>query len=301
MARHLLIGNGGAATITAGIVPDTGIVFQADTNAAFHATTETIITSKRFRVMQGTAGANIVSPWITGKNIISVTGTKPVSAVPYTSTVTALNNSNVAGEVDLKFARKGGETPEFFHISVAIPTGKSATQMGVYIFDAYNAAIKPDWLAAVCTKAAGVVTFSGVNSSATWEEPASNFVLIVVGSTVGATSFTALQNQATALSGSGVGYDVLKLEKELQGINFGYYNRVKLPNAPALTAVGTSAYSIITIVATKDGSTSSSINGVDNLIHIDIAMVDDAVLETLQTSINAYFTSAGFATIDATE
>ncbi len=303
MARHLLIGNGGNATIdgTTHLVPDTGIVFQAEDNEVFHATTETVITSPSFRVLQGTAGANIASPWIKGKNIISVTGKQFEAAVANTSTVTAATNSTSGGTVSLKFVRKGGTHAQFFHMSV----GKSAAvttadNLGIAIFNEYNSLVKPDWLAAACTEADGVVTFSGSVPSATWEEGLVDFMVIVEENTFGASTFTAANNVATAKTGIGVGWEVRRLEEELQGIQYGFYDRLKLPNAPALTAVGSSTYSVITIVATKDGSTTSAINGVDNLIEVNIAMLDDAKLETLQTAINAYFTSIDFAVIDVT-
>ena len=305
MARHLLIGTAGAATIdgTTHLVPDGGIVFQAEDNAVF-SSTETVILSPSFRVMQGTAGANIVSPWIRGKNIISITGTKNVPAVAHTATVTATTNSTATGFVNLKFVRKGGTYPEFFHltaeVSVAVTT---ADNIGIAIFNAYNAAVKPDWLAAACTEADALVTFSGAKNSASFSEGLVPFSVILEENTVGTSTFPIVNDVASAVSGSGVGYDILKLEEELQGINNGYYNRVKLPNAPALVAQGAEFYDVITIVATKDGSTSSSINGVDNLIQIDIAMKElgaDTVIDALQTSLNAYGASIGFAAIDAT-
>lgn len=301
MARHLLIGNGGAATITNGLVPDTGIVFQDEGGAAFHATTETVITSPSFRVLQGTAGANIASPWIKGKNIISVTGKLFEDAVANTSTVTAATNSTSGGTVSLKFVRKGGTHAQFFHMSVGISAAvTTADNLGIAIFNEYNSLVKPDWLAAACTEANGVVTFSGSVPSATWEEGLVDFMVIVEENTFGASTFTAANNVATAKAGSGVGWEVRRLEKELHGVQHGFYDRLKMPNEPALAAVGSSSYSVITIVATKDGSTTSAINGVDNLIEINIAMLDDAKLETLQTAINAYFTSIDFATIDVT-
>ena len=304
MARHLLIGTAGAATIdgTTHLVPDGGIVFQAEDNLVFHASAETVLLSPSFRVMQGTAGANIVSPWIRGNNIISITGTKNVPAVAHTATVTATTNSTATGFVNLKFVRKGG-TPEFFHLNTEVSTAvTTADNIGIAIFTAYNAAVKPDWLAAACTEADAVVTFSGAKNSASFSEGLVAFDVIVAENTVGTSTFPIVNDVAAAMSGSGVGYDILKLEEELQGINNGYYNRVKLPNAPALVAQGAAFYDIITIVATKDGSTSSSINGVDNLIQIDIAMKElgaDTVIVALQTALNGYAESIGFADIDA--
>lgn len=304
MARHLLIGNGGAATITDGLVPDTGIALQADDHAVFAASSETVLTSPRFRVLQGTAGANIASPWIQGKNIISITGTMKVDAVANTSTVTAATSSTSGGTVSLKFVRKGGTHAQFFHMSVGISTAvTTADNLGIAIFNEYNSLVKPDWLAAACTEADAVVTFSGSVPSATWEEGLVDFMVIVEENTFGASTFTAANNVATAKAGTGVGWEVRRLEEELQGVQYGFYDRVKLPNAPALTAEGAESYDMIQIVATKDGSTTSAINGVDNLIEINIAMKElgaDTLVDALQAALNSYAASIGFADIDAT-
>tara|TARA_R110002096_G_scaffold154090_2_gene318145 strand:- start:3062 stop:4003 length:942 start_codon:yes stop_codon:yes gene_type:complete len=312
MARHLFIGNGAAAAIVDAtkLATDGCIALQTENNALFSvfvadtSAAETAATSPSFRVVQGTAGNNIVSPWIVGKNIISVTGTMNVAAVAHTAKITATGSSTAAGFVNLKFVRKGGTHPEFFHLTVAAPLAvNTADALGILIFNAYNAASKPDWLATTCTEADALVTFSGAKNSATWEGGLVPFAVILEENTVGTTTFPIVNDFASAVSGTGVGYDLLKLEKEHQGINSGFYNRIFFPNAPATAALGAAAYDIITIVATKDGSTTSSINGVDNLIQIDIAvkeMANDTVIDALQLAINAYTTGLGFAAIDAT-
>ena len=73
------------------------------------------------------------------------------------------------------------------------------------------------------------------------------------------------------------------------GTSHGYYNRVELPNAPTTqTATGTN-YDMYSLVATKDGSSSSQINGVDNLIELNIALkAGDADSVVVENKINAY-------------
>ena len=81
------------------------------------------------------------------------------------------------------------------------------------------------------------------------------------------------------------------------GINYGYYNRIQQPVAPSNTAVNTTGYDMFNIVSTKDGSSSSQIHGVDNLIDLNIAFSSSASaaqLNALQGVLNNYFTSAGF-------
>ena len=54
------------------------------------------------------------------------------------------------------------------------------------------------------------------------------------------------------------------------------------------------------IVATKDGSSSSQINGVDNLIEITIAFDKDtgALTSALEGLLNPYMNSAGFGSVN---
>jgi len=83
------------------------------------------------------------------------------------------------------------------------------------------------------------------------------------------------------------------------GVNYGYYNRVELPIAPSNTAVVGSTYDMYSIVATKDGSTSSQINGVDNLIEINIAMpAGDADGLIFEGKLNPWMNSAGFGSVN---
>ena len=54
------------------------------------------------------------------------------------------------------------------------------------------------------------------------------------------------------------------------------------------------------IVATKDGSSASQINGVDNLIEITIAFDNDtgALTSALEGVLNPYMLSGGFANVN---
>lgn len=77
--------------------------------------------------------------------------------------------------------------------------------------------------------------------------------------------------QTAGLRGYGDGFYVKKMEEEARGVNYGYYNRLELPVTPTQTAVTSDAYDMYHIAATKDGSSSSQINGVDNIIELNIA------------------------------
>ena len=74
------------------------------------------------------------------------------------------------------------------------------------------------------------------------------------------------------------------------GAQYGYYNRIAQPITPASQAVNTNSYNMYVIAATKDGSSSSQINGVDNLIEINVALEDaSANSSVVERKLNGYF------------
>ena len=91
--------------------------------------------------------------------------------------------------------------------------------------------------------------------------------------------------------GSGNGIFVAEMEKINQGINFGYYNRIGQPIPPVSYAVAGTNYDLWHIAATKDGSSSSQIHGVDNLIDITIANTANSGVNALEIEgkLNSYF------------
>ena len=73
------------------------------------------------------------------------------------------------------------------------------------------------------------------------------------------------------------------------GTSHGYYNRLELPNAPTNQVSTNNTYDVYNLVATKDGSSASQINGVDNLIELNIALVaGDADSLVVENKLNAY-------------
>lgn len=304
MARHLLVSDGGTAGISGGIAADNSIALQAE-DAAIFADNETFGTSNSFRILQGTGGANIATPWINGKNIISVTAQPYVAPAAYTVTDTVAGTADNAGTLELKFIWKNAPSPTFFNLSIAT-AAEAHTAADATIKAAYEAAILPDWLNPTCDASAGATAiFSGAirgdvaQSGNVWEFEPAVIDLIVVSFDGGTQTHTASATAGAA--GNGGGHDIVKLEEDLRGIQYGFYDRLKLPNTPALTATATNTYDLIRIVATKDGSTTSAINGVDNLIDVTLAMKvisGDALLDALQTKLNAYTASLGFAGVD---
>ena len=66
--------------------------------------------------------------------------------------------------------------------------------------------------------------------------------------------------------------------------------RGHLPKQPTLESATGTNYDMYSIVSTKDGSSSSQINGVDNLIELNLALVaGDADSAVVEAKLNSYF------------
>ena len=306
MARHLLIGNGGVASVV-NAASETNLAINVQKLSADGPVNmvagDTVADSDSFRIVQGTAGNNVYSPWIKGRNVVNWSGASGAAASPAQATNTIANAAAADGTLVLKFVRTDGPAPEFFSFATEIAAGAAAADTDVTIQTAYAAAIKPDWLATTCTAPGNTNVFSGAvrgdvaQSGNVWEYGPVNFELIVESYDGGTQTHTASKTQAPD-PGIGDGNLVRDMEADLQGISHGYYNRVQLPNAPALTGVAATSYDMYSIVATKDGSTSSSINGVDNLIEINIASTaNNAAGPILEAKLNSYMASLNFPVV----
>lgn len=306
MSRHLFVGTGVSSSYTNGILADGKVGFQklSASGPTALAATDTIAVSDQIRVVQGTPNGNKVSPWIYGRNVIVYSGADTAAVQAHQGTVTAATTSTAKGEVVIKFVRTDGPRPEIFKFTTEIASGTTATNAGVAIdaaFDALDAI--PEWLNSAPSNSSGVVTFSGskrgdtTKSGGTWEYGPAIFEVIVESNSVGSTTFTAASGTADADPGIGDGYAVRAYEESLQGVSDGYYNRRNLPIQPTLySAVGTS-YDMLTIVATKDGSTSPQIKGVDNLIEISVAIAD-GIVGQVDTALNDWMGSCPGAFAD---
>ena len=83
------------------------------------------------------------------------------------------------------------------------------------------------------------------------------------------------------------------------GSNSGYYNRIAQPISPNNNAAKTTNYDVWNIAATKDGSSSSQIHGVDNLIDISVAITTGSGANALsfENRMNAYLGGVGFGPV----
>jgi hypothetical protein len=300
--RQLLIGTGATATYASGLLANGAIAaFKKDANGEMVKLNlgDTIVDAPEICFMQGTAAENIVSPWISGKNIINWSGLAYEAQTAKAIRVTVSGTSGSAGAVDIKFIRREEQPQEFHILSTHIPNGTAQNDI-VNLIEAQAAADIaagnwPEWLSTtISNSSSNTVDFTGSKngdttvSGATWKEGAVEFVT-AIDSTEVLTSTFVESVQTALVKGSGNGYDVERMENELMGSGYGYYNRMHFPKSPANTAVVGTNYDVYSIVATKDGSTSPQIKGVDNLMEIYVAAVaGDTDSALFQDILNAY-------------
>ena len=311
MSRHLFVGDGTAYGLTNSLVDAGAISIEklSDNGPTELVAGDTIADSEQIRIVQGTSGKNIVSPWFYGKNVISWSGKEYAAAAPCKQTVTIANTSAAAGTVVLKFVRTGGPRPEFFSFATEIPASTAHTAADALVKAAYEAAVLPEWLNSSADATAGAtVVFSGskrgdtTQSGGSWDYEPVQFELIVESYDGGTQTYVASATQGGD-PGVGDGNAVIAFEESLHGVSHGFYDRLKMPNKPAVTASASTNYDMYVIAATKDGSTMSAIKGVDNLIEINIALnaadtSDPAgARQVIESKLNGYLASAGFAPV----
>ena len=301
MARHLIIGDGTAVSTTNGLVADGAVSIQ---KMSANGPTElvlgdTIASAPQIRILAGgTAGKNIVTPWFYGRDVVDYSGRANVAAAACTVTDTIAGSSAAAGSLVLKFVRLDGTAPEFFSFTTAIAASVAHTAADLLVKAAYEAANLPDWLNVDADATAGAtVVFSGAvrgdvaKSGNVWEyEPVQ--IQLIVESYDGGTQTHTASATTPGTPGIGEGFAVKAFEESLMGAQYGYYNRIAQPITPASQAATGTAYDMYVIAATKDGSSASQINGVDNLIEVNVALVaGDADSLVVENKLNAYFAS----------
>ena len=308
MSRHLFVGDGTAYSSANGLVAAGALSIEklSDNGPTELAAGDTIADSEQIRIVQGTSGNNIVSPWFYGRNVISWSGKAYAAPAACTNTVTIAGTSAAAGTVVLKFVRTGGPRPEFFSFATEIPASTANTAADALVKAAYEAAVLPEWLNSSADATAGAtVVFSGskrgdaTQSGGSWDYEPVQFELIVESYDGGTQTYVASATQGGD-PGVGDGNAIIAFEESLQGVSHGFYDRLKMPNKPAVNAVAATTYDMYAIAATKDGSTMSAIKGVDNLIELNIALsagADVANKVAFESKLNGYLASAGLAPV----
>ena len=311
MARHLIIGDGTAVATTNGLVADGAVSIQkmSATGPTELVLGDTVANAPQIRILAGgTAGKNIVTPWFYGKDVVNYSGKANVAAVAHRVDGTLTTNTAAISKVTTKIYRTDVDSHEFFSFETGdIASGTTPTNVQLNsVLVAWNAiadADLPDWLNATAAVNAGDfrVTASkrgdATNSGGTWEEFNPIIRMIQTHSVDTAQTFADAVGVAM-LPGYGDGFAVKAFEESLMGAQYGYYNRIAQPITPASQAVTGTAYDMYVIAATKDGSSASQINGVDNLIEINVALVaGDADSVVVENKLNAYFAGSFTAVI----
>jgi hypothetical protein len=331
MARHLYIGNAVAvARTTAGILDAGAVEIQklSASGPSAMAPGDTIADSPQFRIVQGNGTRDIVSPWVYGKDVINWGGKSYVAPASQSSTLTwsadATNTSNVDVTVKLVNTTNGQSAP-FDSKSFTVTTNASSINTQAEIGDnmtglmysgysvsgsaslsATNSADLPWFVKSVTWDASTVITLIGWDKGETMTngqvaEYATSFDIFVENGDAAANGGVVTKATGTlASAGYGGGYYVKQMEEDNRGTQYGYYNRLELPNTPTQTAVVGDSYDMYHIAATKDGSSASQIHGVDNIIELNIAFDNGtaALTQALEGVLNPYLNSAGFGNVN---
>ena len=300
MARHLIIGDGTTRS-TANPVEDGAVTIQkmSASGPTDLVAGESITDAPMIRIVGGGKdGKNVVSPWIYGRDVINYSGVAFSDAAAQTSTILPVTTSAAASkDIELKFIKTIGPRQEFFKFNVTIGASTAVNDAGAAIRDAYNALDNvPDWLNPTASLSTATVTFTGAKrgdvaqSGNTWDYEPVVFKLLVSDNPTTTQTYTVVNHVVDATPGYGDGNAVVAFEESQLGNQAGFYFRGHLPQKPTLMSDKDTNYDMYSIVATKDGSSASQINGVDNLIEINIALKEgDADSAVVESKLNGYF------------
>ena len=308
MARHLYIGNDVAVSYDAstGALASGALDIQklSASGPTSMGPLDTIATSPQFRIVQGNGTTNIVSPWIYGKDVINWSGKSHVAQVAQIKRATLSTNATAAGNQTLKIINKtNGAVPfEMKSYEIAVTATMTPTAQTALLKTAIDADL-PHWVNGAVTDNGGSIDVTGFKKGETKADGSIQGELVEMEFAWGPTdngTTMADTAQTTGLRGYGDGYYVKEMEENHRGVQYGYYNRLELPNTPALVTEVAEPYDMYNISATKDGSSASQINGVDNIIEINIAFDSGtpAFTSAFEGVLNNYLGSAGFASVN---
>ena len=311
MARQLLIGNDAAVAYTNGVLADKAVDIQklSSDGPTSLVGGDTIADSDQIRVVQGNGTTNIVSPWFYGRDVIAWGGKSGVAQTAEVAVATfTTNNAAVVTNMTLKVINltNGLEPFEFKTYEVEIPASGTVTDIAVAFKNAINAD-PAHWMkvSTPASNASGVLSITGLKKGEAKADGSIQEELVHMDFAYENDQALCLTTMAVTYStpgsrGVGDGFYIREMEEELRGANYGFYNRIQQPNTPDATSVTATAYDMYHIVATKDGSSSSQIHGVDNLIEIYIAFDPTTAARTqlLESQLNGYMASVNFAPVN---
>ena len=306
MARHLYIGNNVANAYTNGVLADKAIDVQklSATGPTSMVPGDTIASSTQFRIVQGTATKNIVSPWIYGKDVINWSGRSAAAQTAQVFDIALATNATAASTHEIKLINmtNGAEPFEMKSYEISVAAGATPTTQCIAFTAAINADL-PHWVSSIANGGTNI-GITGFTKGAVKADGSVQEELVEMrgadnmdGSNGTVNTFSSTTPGA---QGIGDGFYVRKMEDDQKGNQYGYYMRGHLPNTPADTSVTATAYDVYTIAATKDGSSASQIHGVDNLIEVNIAMdpATAAITNLFESQMNGYLASATFGPVN---
>lgn len=307
--RQLLIGDGAtvAAYATTGALADGAIDIQklSSDGPVSLVPGETIADSDSIRFVQGTADANVVSPWIKGKNVVAFGGLSGAAQTAEVARFTISTNASATGKHTFKLINltNGAEPFEFKSYEYDVTLNDTPTTQTAALKIVIDADL-PHWVNGAVTDNGGNIDITGFKKGEVKADGSVQSELVhmdgAFDNSEGGASTMAVTYSTPGSRGAGDYFYMREMEEELQGSGFGYYNRVELPIQPTLFTDSTDApYDVYHIVASKDGSTTSGINGVDNLMEIYIAINDgDADGLIFEGKLNPWMNSAGFGSVN---
>jgi hypothetical protein len=309
MARHLIVGDGNSAPVYSnGLLGDLDLDIQklSSDGPTSLGVADTIADSDQIRFVQGGPvgiDVNVVSPWIYGRDIISVSKQPAAAQTAEVARIALATNATAAGQHTIKVINlTNGEEPfNFKSYTITVAAGATPTTQCTAFTTAINADL-PYWVNSITNNGTSI-DFTGfkkgevkADGSVQEELVHIDFAFEAIDGNGNGTADTVTY-QTAGDRGVGDQFYLAELEESLRGVGYGFYNRVELPNTPA-SSVGAGPYDMYHIVATKDGSSSSQIRGVDNLIEIYVAL-DPAAIATgaFEGPLNSYINSLGFSNV----
>ena len=290
--RQLLISDGASVSYTNGVLAAGAIDVQglSSDGPTSLAPGETISDYPAIRIVQGTGSSNIVSPWIDGVSVARWTGQSYEAQQAQTSTITITGTASAAFNATVKITSRAIGQAQFERKSytVAVASGDVQNTIAAAINTAINDNL-PDFLASSAV-VGNVITLTGKTFDSDPYTVLSSFETQEdIDGTYTTTAAVAAGNTPD-LGNGGDGNLIVELEKSLQGMGRGFYNRVELPNTPTAYAVAATTYDLYKL--RFGNAADGNIKGVDNYREIIIASpAGDADGAVFENKINPWLNS----------
>jgi hypothetical protein len=299
MARHLIVGDGTAFGVTNGLVDDGAVSVQkmSESGPTELVLGDTFADAPQIRIVSGGSdGKNIATPWFYGRDVVDYSGKVGAAQAAQVKRATFATAATAAGQHTLKVMNKtNGNSPfESKSYTITVAAGSAVTVHCTAFTTAINADL-PHWVNSI-TNNGSSIDFTGFKKGETKADGSVQENLVemelsfeaIDGNGNGTTMTESVQTAGSR--GSGDGFYLQEYEDTLMGSQYGYYERRNLPIKPANQVATGTLYDMYNITATKDGSSSSQIHGVDNLIEVTLGLkAGDADSLVVENKLNAYF------------